>query len=341
MVLLDGQASILGGAIPLRQRITVLDERQLPIETEEHADLEVVLGKSAGLFEIQGSTIPVSWKLATDALEEMNQGKVVVIGPTDVGKSTLCVYLVNRLLGRKPCVIDADVGQSDLGPPTTITKAVPKNHITSLTEVEADARLFIGHTNPGQVEGKLIEGIQRLSDGSKEPLRIMNTDGWVADPEAILYKIDLINRIKPDLVLGLAPGNELQPILAGSHAQAMKVEPANEVLSRSRSDRRRIRVSGYQRFLDGGQIRTIHLREVQLYAPPGFPSLTTSKGGELSNLIVGLLDENRYLIQIGVLLNIEAGTVRVFARPAEGIRMIELGYVRLSTAGSELGFVEL
>jgi polynucleotide 5'-hydroxyl-kinase GRC3/NOL9 len=318
-----------------------MNEKQLPIETAQHANLEIALGKSAEIFEIQGSTIPPSWSLAAEALREMNQGKVAVIGPTDVGKSTLCVYLVNRLLGQKLSMIDADVGQADLGPPTTIARAEPKKSITSLTELVPDARIFIGHTSPSQVKGKLIDGIQRLSAGAEDSVTIINTDGWITDPEAIQYKIDLIAQTKPDLVIGLGFGNELHPILAGSHAQSMTVEPANEVLSRSRSNRRRIRINGYRRFLDGGSMRTFTLREVQLSIPGSLSFLGKSKGSELSNLIVGLLDQNQYLVQIGVLLAFEPGTVRVYCKPAEGIRTIELGHLKLSTNGNELGFVEL
>jgi polynucleotide 5'-hydroxyl-kinase GRC3/NOL9 len=180
-----------------------MNEKQLPIETTQHANLEIALGKSAEIYEIQGSTIPHSWSLAAEALGEMNQGKVAVIGPTDVGKSTLCVYLVNRLLGQKMFIIDADVGQADLGPPTTIGRAASKNSITSLTELVPDARIFIGDTSPGQVKEKLIDGIQRLSTGTEDALTIINTDGWIADPEAIQYKIDLITQTKPDLVIAL------------------------------------------------------------------------------------------------------------------------------------------
>ncbi|MGA2626409.1 MAG: Clp1/GlmU family protein [Candidatus Bathyarchaeia archaeon] len=340
IVLLDGQASILGAGIQSHQRTTVMDEKQLPIETAQHANLEIALGKSAEIFEVQGSTIPRSWSLAAEALAEMNRGKVAVIGPTDVGKSTLCVYLVNRLLGQKLSIVDADVGQTDFGPPTTIARAEPKNSITSLTELLPDARIFIGHTSPAQVKGKLIDGIQRLSAGAEDSLTIINTDGWITDPEAIQYKIDLIARIKPDLVIGLGFGNELQPILAGSRAQSMTVEPANEVLSRSKSDRRKIRVNGYRKFLDGGSMRTFTLREVQVSIPEKLSFLAKSKGSELRNLIVGLLDENRYLVQIGVLLTFEPGTVRVYCKPAEEIRTIELGYLKLSTNGNELGFVD-
>src|SRR5208337_1561984 len=225
-------------------------------------------------------------------------------------------------------------------PPTTIARAEPKNSITSLTELVPDARIFIGNTSPGQVKGKLIDAIRKLSAQAEDSLRIINTDGWIADSEAIQYKIELIAQTKPDLVIGLGFGNELQPILAGSGAQSMPVEPAKEVLSRSSSDRRKIRTDGYRRFLDGGSVRTFTLPKVQLSIPENLSVLDKSKPSELRNIIVGLLDENRFLVQIGILLALDSRTVRVYCRPAEGIHTIELGYVKLATNGNELGFVE-
>ncbi len=340
MDLLDGQASILGATIPSHQRIIIMSERQLPIETAQRAGLEIAIGKSGGLFEIQGSSIPPSWSDAAEALKEMKQGRVTVIGTTDVGKSTLCVYLVNRLIGQKMYIIDADVGQADLGPPTTIARAEPRKSITALSELEPDARIFIGDTSPGPVKGKLIDGIRRLSAVLEDSVTIINTDGWITDPEAIQHKIDLITQTKPDLVIGLGFGNELQPILAGSGAQSMNVEPAREVLSRSRSDRRKTRTDGYRRFLEGGNVRTFTPPDVQLSIPENLSFLNKSDRKEFRNIIVGLLDENRYLVQIGVLVAFELEALRVYCKPALGIRTIELGYLKLATDGRELGFVE-
>ena len=46
-------------------------------------------------------------------LEETRGPRVLVVGPTDVGKSTLCRLLVNYAVrcGRTPMLIDLDVGQ--------------------------------------------------------------------------------------------------------------------------------------------------------------------------------------------------------------------------------------
>jgi polynucleotide 5'-hydroxyl-kinase GRC3/NOL9 len=339
--LVEGEATILGAPLAAHRSRTVAGQRQLPIETDNHAELEIVLEKSAKITEIHGSTIPASWRRAAAALKEMQEGKVIVLGATDVGKSTLCVYLVNKLLNdlQNLRVIDADIGQTDLGPPTTIARAAPLRPVASLPELTPDARLFIGHTSPSYVQRKLIQSIQKLSAKCEGSLTIINTDGWVAERDAILYKIDLITNVNPELVLGLEYGDELQPILAGVQTHSMKIDAARNALGRSRGDRRDIRVSSYLRFLEGALTYTVSLRDIQLSVPAHFPSVTPLNSRKLRNLIIGLRRQDGYLTDIGILMDVERDTLRIYSRPAEEVKAIEVGYVKLSTSGREIGFL--
>ncbi len=335
---LDGEASVLGAPLELNRKLVVQPEKQLPVEARSEVQLEIVLGRNGGIFEIEGSTIPASWPKAGEVLAEMRQGKILVIGATDVGKSTLCTYLVNKLLRCElsPHVVDADIGQADIGPPATIGRSAPADFISSLVDLPPAALIFIGHTSPSQVETKLIGGIQRLSNRGQHSLTIINTDGWVLDPEAILYKIKLIEAINPDLVLGIATGTELQPILSASRARSMNIEASREVLARSRSDRREIRTAGYRRFLDGGKTRSIPLQGVNITLPNMFPSPQGPRRHELNDLLVGLLDDQDYVLQIGVLRGLEKGAFKIYSKPADGLRAIEFGFIKLSTDGIEL-----
>jgi len=327
--------------LPLYQKRIVTKQRRLPFETETNAELEVVLGKSGEIFHIEGSTIPDSWNLAASALEKMEMGRVIILGPTDVGKSTLCVYLVNKLKQepRKLRVVDADIGQTDLGPPTTIARASPAQFIASLTELEPDARLFIGHTSPGYVERKLIDGIKRLSANGEESLTIINTDGWISEPGAVRFKIRLINELNPTLLLGLAFGDELEPILGSVSAPQIMAEPAKAVLTRSRAERRNIRENGYRRFLDRGVRSVVPLEKVRVFCPRYVPPINATNRLALHNLIIGILNEDGYLMQIGVLLDVDRDSAHIYSRQADEFNRIELGYIRLTTSGREIGFL--
>src|SRR3989304_3675103 len=218
--LLNGDALVLGGLLQSDRKLVVREEKQIPIEASSDAEIEITLGESGKVFEVTGSTIPESWKLTVDALAEMEQGKLMVIGATDVGKSTLCTFLANELLkrGLRTCIIDADIGQADIGPPTTVASAIPTSFLSSLVDLTPEALIFIGDPSPIKVETKLIKGIQRLLNRAGERLSVINTDGWILDPAAILYKINLIRAIQPDLVIGISAGTELDPIFSAARA---------------------------------------------------------------------------------------------------------------------------
>jgi len=340
IMLLDGQATILGATFPPAQRKTIPIQKQLPIETTTRAKLEIAAEMSTQIFEIPGSTIPTSWSLAAATLVQMRAGKVVVIGPPDVGKSTLCVYLVNKMLqaDRNVRVVDADIGQADVGPPTTISHAVPHQSIISLQELDADRRLFIGDISPNRVQRKLIRAVQRLSDGNDNSLMIVNTDGWVGDLDAMLYKVNLLMELKPDLVLGLEYSSELESILGGVRFHSLKIGVSREVLERSRVDRRSIRNEGYRRFLDGAYTRHVDLEEV----PLSFPQFGTKifDANASRGLIVGILDAEGYLVDIGILMGVQRESVSIYSRHQGAIKQMEAGYVKLSTSGSEIGFLK-
>jgi len=336
-----GQATALGAPLNNRKLI-VREERQIPIETSFEADLDVVLGKSSHMFEVEGSTIPASWHSALGAIAEMNQGRVVIIGAADVGKSTLSTFLANGLLkkGIRPQIIDADIGQADIGPPTTVASAVPSSYITSLVDLTPSAMIFVGHTSPSHVQAKLLRGIGRLSDREQRSLTLINTDGWALEPEAILYKKELIETIHPDLVLGIATGRELEPILSRAGA-SMRIEAPQLVLARSRSDRRQIRTASYRRYLEGGKPTAYSRGNIRIRLPNASATSRSTRISELMNLIVGLLDDEGYLVQIGVLLNVDEEKLKVYSRPTDRLTEIELGHVKLSTEGVELGYLEL
>jgi polynucleotide 5'-hydroxyl-kinase GRC3/NOL9 len=340
--LLGGDAEVLGASLSLQRTLIISRGRQLPVQARSENQLEILLGPSGDIFEMNGSTIPRSWEVAAEALIEMEKGRVVLIGTTDVGKSTLATYLINRLLTQRSNVqvIDGDIGQADIGPPTTIAYSIATSPTASLVGLKPQAIIFIGHTSPSQVETKIVEGLRRLSNPLKDSLTIINTDGWILDRDAISYKIRMINATNPELVIGLATGTELQPILSGSHANALKIETAKEVLERSRGDRREIRNAGYRRFLEGSGTRTIPLASVNLSIPFGLPRIHRQEARELHDLIVGLLNNEGLMVEMGVFMGFTDDSAKVYCRSAEDVRTIELGYIRLSRDGTELGYFE-
>ena len=57
------------------------------------------------------------WSVLGSYHELLTQADLLQVGPTDVGKSTVCRLLLNYAvrLGRKPIYVDLDVGQVCVG----------------------------------------------------------------------------------------------------------------------------------------------------------------------------------------------------------------------------------
>jgi polynucleotide 5'-hydroxyl-kinase GRC3/NOL9 len=105
------------------------------------------------------------WHALLDVLEE-EKGIAIILGATDTGKSTLAKFLIFNLCkcGLKVALVDADIGQSFLGPPTTIGFSVFKSDPNWELLLSPPEIFFVGSTTP---EGHFpihLKGIKRMVD---------------------------------------------------------------------------------------------------------------------------------------------------------------------------------
>ena len=88
--------------------------------------------------------IPGDWM---DLIEAMHRkkGSALILGASDTGKSTLAHLLVHQLCQRGNIValVDGDIGQSVLGPPTTIGLALFDPAPQKLEDGQAMASYFV------------------------------------------------------------------------------------------------------------------------------------------------------------------------------------------------------
>ena len=93
--------------------------------------------------------VPPEWGAAASEIFERGLRTVLVIGGSAVGKSSFCRYLTEVLLAREAEVafVDADIGQSNIGPPATVTLGYPVAPINFPT-VPPAAYYFVGSTGP-------------------------------------------------------------------------------------------------------------------------------------------------------------------------------------------------
>src|SRR4030042_6426368 len=92
---------------------------------------------------------PKEWHALLDVLEKEN-GIAIILGGTDTGKSTLAKFLIFNLCkrGLKVALVDADIGQSFLGPPSTIGFAVFKSDPDWEVVLSPPEIFFVGSITP-------------------------------------------------------------------------------------------------------------------------------------------------------------------------------------------------
>jgi len=276
VTLLSGKAEILGASMKAGEKLVIRQGKRAPIEVKKKSSFNLMLGEGASHTEIDGSTIPVSWETAVK--ETLGSSKkpltVMVLGEVDSGKSSFCTYLANKALekGLKVAVIDGDIGQSDVGPPSTVGYCELTSPIKDLFDVDVKNACFVGSTSPGRIVNRVIEGLVKLkkeaSDKNVE-LLIINTDGWIEGEEAAKYKARLIEATKPDFLVAIQREKELTHLLEDvKEVKFLVVDSPMAVRRRNREKRRLLRELSYKKHLRGGKVRSFPMSWLKIENSP-------------------------------------------------------------------------
>lgn len=136
-------------------------------------------------------------QMRTNAQKSYNRGpRVLIAGPIEVGKSTLCKILSNYAVrsGWKPLLVDLDVAQNDIATPGTIGAMVidrPTDFEDGFYSIENPLLFHYGHTNPlhnpvlyNSLLSSLAEEVNTRSEVDKYVNfsgAIINMSAWVRE----------------------------------------------------------------------------------------------------------------------------------------------------------------
>lgn len=148
------------------------------------------------------------------------QQVVLVIGATDVGKSTFCRFLADSAMrqGLKTAFVDTDVGQSQIGPPTTIgMKFLDRECPPVQFNGAADQLYFVGDLSPRGHYLEVLTGTRLMVDSARETdadFIIIDTTGYIHNAPAVILKQHKIELIRPNHVVCIGRSSELEQITA-------------------------------------------------------------------------------------------------------------------------------
>jgi len=296
-----------------------------------------------------------AWNRTLEAIVDA-PGVVAMLGAVDVGKTTTATAIANAVIlaNRRTAVVDTDIGQSDIGPPSTVGLSVPRRPAGQMREWGALAAFFVGDTSPRDVYPYLIEGAIRSIERARArraEVIVMDTTGWVEGAAAVAAKTRKLRRIDPQHVVAIQRHGEVEPILERlpRRIAVHRLRPSPRARRRSRDLRRAARVRRFQQYFMRARPHTLPLRTLLADRPavyegrevPQARMLTVIPAWALQHLLVGLADREGWLRALGSVVETAPAqqTVTVLApvRSLAGVSVLQWGVLKVAPSGIEMG----
>ncbi len=272
--------------------------------------------------------------------------RVFVVGDVDTGKTTFSRRLAHAALeaGHSTALVDADLGQSTVGPPGTVGLKLLRGpeDLEPDPSRQADALAFVGAVSPRGHFLPLVTGTAKLVMRAIElgaRMIIVDTSGLIAGVAGQMLKTAKAELCRPHHVVALARGGELEPVtgVLGRFLDVDIIElPVHpDIRLRSVEDRAAYREQQLAAFLGPELFRwrvkpTVFLPSL----PPAFDL------SNLEGLLVGVDNGAGDCLGLGI-LEFREEALRLLTPVSEGVKALRLGAVRATPEGRITGRVDI
>jgi polynucleotide 5'-hydroxyl-kinase GRC3/NOL9 len=228
------------------------------------------------------------------------QGVCLIVGAADTGKTSLAMALAalaaqHRSVG----IVDADIGQSHIGPPAAVGWAVIKDRQADFSQLAAAGISFVGDITPMrhllQLTAAIMQCVRRACETAK--FVIIDTPGFVYGSAAAALWWTVQRILQPNLIVAVQRSCELKDILAGlwpAGAEIKMVECPSWIPVKSPQDRRSYRQSVFDGYFRNSRLYNISLNETAV--PSSWNIGRDIPAGQL----VGLRNQEGVDIAVGV-----------------------------------------
>ncbi len=287
--------------------------------------------------------VPREWVDLVEAIHR-KKGSALILGASDTGKSTLAHFLVTRLcgMGNTVALIDGDIGQSVLGPPTTIGFSLFESAPGQLDDAQAIASYFVGSTSPRGHMLEMLVGTKRIVDRATDlgpEVIIIDTTGFVTGEIAWELKFQKVDLLKPAHLIGLQRRREIEGLL-----RPHQFRPDMTIHRLRTPEKVRVK-SPEQRRSNRSRKFAAYFQEVRLYRKSldgtrvVSPFRVRYRGKGLGGVLIGLNDEANFNLGLGILENMDVhrGAISFVAPeldPAR-IRVIRIGSTVVDLFGDD------
>jgi len=261
-------------------------------------------------------------------------GPILVFGGNNSGKTTFARYLLGRLRQRGSRVgyVDVDLGQSTVGPPTTVGLALSNEEVGGEEFPPAGPRriCFVGNNHPHGHLHRIFLHLHRFFLF----LTKREVDTWVVDTSGLVdphhagadLKWGMVDLFRPCRVLALTDEDELSPILSplrrlpDVHVQELPISSA--VVERSQRQRRSYRADRYRDYFEPASTVPLQWSGLAVFPRPEF----------VPGQIVGLEGDRGFARALGIVERADDDVVWLrtpWHGDAEGIATLRLGELHI------------
>ncbi len=213
-----------------------------------------------------------AWNQAAELLAA-RPGVTMLLGASDTGKSSLAVLLANHLSGAglKVAVVDADIGQSDIGPPGTVGMGLCEQPIRRLADVPLQGAYFVGSNSPEGHSLSLLVGCAQMVAKARQrgaQAIVIDTTGLVHGRAARVLSHFNRDLLQPDFLLALEREGELEhllrPLAIACGLKVLRLQASPRAQTRSRQQRKAARERALRTHLAGSRTLELSLDRVSL-----------------------------------------------------------------------------
>ena len=236
---------------------------------------------------------------------------IMVIGAPDTGKTNLVWSMASRLkLSYKTAIVDLDMGQSHIGPPTMIAWAIVQKDAQDWGDLKARDFYFTGAVSPvGSLLPSII-GARLMTEKAFAVAEkiLIDTTGLISEPSGRVLKQFKIDLLRPDLIIAIESTGELSHIIDTfrycKRPKIIRLAVSSAVKIKSPIKRSQYRFERMKDYLKDGGVLEIERDKVGIR----FTGSIGLKEG-IINRVISLRDEFNMDIGLGV---IKGMTERVF-----------------------------
>jgi polynucleotide 5'-hydroxyl-kinase GRC3/NOL9 len=284
-------------------------------------------------------TAEPGWERALDRAARSRL--TLLVGDVDAGKTSLATFLGNGLLARgfRVGVVDADLGQSEVGPPTTIGLGRVTRRLSRLGDADVAGLSFVGSTSPAGHVGSTLEGTQRMADRAAAlgfERVVVDTSGLVGGELGRILKQRKIELLNPDLVICLERGEEcesiLRPYAGQNRPEILRLPVGVEARRRSAEERRRHRAAALAAYFHGSAYLRLPRSGLGLRLTSDRPDpASLGERDDLEGALVGLDDASGDTLGVGVIRALDAAELLV----ETPLRDVQVAGLRLGARRTE------